>query len=56
MGVAASEAYRALRHLQHRARLDESHPEVEPATMTPHIQAVQALWQFVLGPSASTGP
>jgi glutamate-ammonia-ligase adenylyltransferase len=49
VGLAASEAYRALRHLQHHARLDETHPEVDPATMAPHIAAVQALWQHVLG-------
>jgi glutamate-ammonia-ligase adenylyltransferase len=52
MGLAASQAYRALRHLQHHARLDETHPEVDPATMAVHIAAVQALWQHVLGADA----
>lgn len=52
MGLAASQAYRALRHLQHHARLDETHPEVDPPTMALHIAAVQALWEFVLGADA----
>jgi len=52
MGLAASQAYRALRHLQHHARLDETHPEVAPSTMAEHIAAVQALWQHVLGADA----
>jgi glutamate-ammonia-ligase adenylyltransferase len=56
MGLAASQAYRALRHLQHHARLDESHPEVDPCAMAPHIAAVQALWQHVLGADAPTPP
>jgi glutamate-ammonia-ligase adenylyltransferase len=54
MGLAASQAYRALRHLQHHARLDETHPEVDPATMAVHIAAVHALWQHVLGADAAT--
>jgi glutamate-ammonia-ligase adenylyltransferase len=54
VGLAASEAYRALRHLQHHARLDETHPEVDPATLSEHIAAVQALWQHVLGSEAAT--
>jgi glutamate-ammonia-ligase adenylyltransferase len=52
MGLAAAQAYRALRHLQHHARLDETHPEVDPATMAVHIAAVQALWEHVLGADA----
>jgi [glutamine synthetase] adenylyltransferase / [glutamine synthetase]-adenylyl-L-tyrosine phosphorylase len=56
MGLAASQAYRALRHLQHHARLDESHPEVDPCAMAPHFAAVQALWQHVLGADAPTPP
>jgi glutamate-ammonia-ligase adenylyltransferase len=56
MGLAASQAYRALRHLQHHARLDETHPEVDPATMAVHIAAVQALWQHVLGADAPPAP
>ena len=56
MGLSASQAYRALRHLQHHARLDETHPEVDPTTMATHIAAVQALWQFVLGTDASPAP
>ena len=56
MGLAASQAYRALRHLQHHARLDETHPEVEPSTMAEHIAVVQALWQHVLGADAPHTP
>lgn len=52
MGLSASNAYRALRHLQHHARLDETRPEVAPSVMAPHIAAVQALWQHVLGTGA----
>ena len=52
MGLSASQAYRALRHLQHHARLDETHPEGDPATMAVHIAAVQALWEPVLGADA----
>lgn len=54
VGLAASEAYRALRHLQHHARLDEIHPEVEPSTLSQHIAAVQTLWQHVLGQNTTT--
>ena len=54
VGSAAAEAYRALRHLQHHARLDETHPEVNPATLSQHIAAVQTLWQQVLGPNPTT--
>jgi glutamate-ammonia-ligase adenylyltransferase len=49
IGVAAGNAYRALRKVQHQARLDEL------ATQIPHPQAqewredVLALWRAVFG-------
>jgi len=49
MGEAAATAYRALRQLQHRARLDEASTQVDPAPLQAHITAVQALWAHVLG-------
>lgn len=52
MGLAASQAYRTLRHLQHRARLDETHALADPVSMAVHIAAVRALWQHVLGVDA----
>jgi glutamate-ammonia-ligase adenylyltransferase len=49
MGEAAAAAYRELRHLQHRARLDESSTQFDPAPLQVHIDAVLALWAHVLG-------
>ena len=49
MGEAAAVAYRELRHLQHRARLDESSTQFDPAPLQAHIDAVRALWAQVLG-------
>ncbi len=48
-GDAAARAYRALRQLQHRARLDEAPTQVDPALVRTHAQAVRRLWQQVLG-------
>ncbi len=49
MGHAAADAYREFRHLQHRARLDESSTQLDPAPLQAHIDAVRALWAHVLG-------
>jgi glutamate-ammonia-ligase adenylyltransferase len=49
VGVAAANAYRALRHLQHRARLDEASTQLEPVSVQAHQKAVQRLWEQVLG-------
>jgi len=49
MGEAAAHAYRRLRQVQHRARLDETPTQVEPAELQAEAQAVRALWQQVLG-------
>lgn len=49
MGLAAGNAYRELRQIQHRARLDEAPTQVDPAQVAVSAAAVQALWQHVLG-------
>lgn len=49
MGAAAADAYRELRQIQHRARLDETTTQVEPASAEHAAAAVRALWQQVLG-------
>lgn len=54
MGEAAARAYRVLRQIQHRARLDEAPTQVEAALVREEAAAVQALWQHVLGGSAAT--
>ena len=55
MGEAAARAYRVLRQIQHRARLDEAPTQVEAALVLEEANAVQALWQHVLGgPVAAT--
>ena len=49
MGEAAAKAYRELRRIQHRARLDEAPTQVDPATVADEAAAVRALWAHVLG-------
>ena len=49
MGEAAAKAYRELRRIQHRARLDEAPTQVDPASVEEEAAAVQALWRHVLG-------
>lgn len=49
MGSAAADAYRELRRLQHRARLDELATQVDPMPIGMRRAAVQALWQQVMG-------
>ncbi|WP_027994810.1 bifunctional [glutamate--ammonia ligase]-adenylyl-L-tyrosine phosphorylase/[glutamate--ammonia-ligase] adenylyltransferase [Simplicispira psychrophila] len=49
VGNAAAAAYRQLRSVQHKARLDEASLEVEPATLEPERRAVLALWTAVFG-------
>jgi [glutamine synthetase] adenylyltransferase / [glutamine synthetase]-adenylyl-L-tyrosine phosphorylase len=49
MGQTAADAYREFRHLQHRARLDESSTQLDPAPLQAQIDAVRALWAHVLG-------
>ena len=49
MGEAAAKAYRELRRIQHRARLDEAPTQVDPASVADEAAAVRALWTHVLG-------
>ena len=47
VGSAAADAYRALRHLQHQARLDEQVGRREEAAMQAHSGAIKTLWTAV---------
>ena len=47
VGAAAADAYRALRHLQHQARLDERVGRSEEAAMLAHSSAIKTLWTAV---------
>jgi glutamate-ammonia-ligase adenylyltransferase len=47
VGGAAADAYRELRHVQHRARLNEEPTQVPTETMTGERAAVLALWKTV---------
>ncbi|NMM77194.1 bifunctional [glutamate--ammonia ligase]-adenylyl-L-tyrosine phosphorylase/[glutamate--ammonia-ligase] adenylyltransferase [Acidovorax sp. SRB_24] len=52
VGNAAADAYRRLRSVQHKARLDEASLEVDPATLLAERGAVLALWAAVFGAGA----
>ncbi|MDP2263164.1 MAG: bifunctional [glutamate--ammonia ligase]-adenylyl-L-tyrosine phosphorylase/[glutamate--ammonia-ligase] adenylyltransferase [Hydrogenophaga sp.] len=56
MGEAAARAYRELRQIQHRARLDEAPTQVPAASVAESARAVQALWAHVLGPVSTGAP
>ncbi|QNM94760.1 bifunctional [glutamate--ammonia ligase]-adenylyl-L-tyrosine phosphorylase/[glutamate--ammonia-ligase] adenylyltransferase [Chitinimonas koreensis] len=46
----AQQAYRRLRELQHRQRLDETPPHAEElAAVEPYCEAVRSLWRLVFG-------
>ena len=47
VGLAAGSAYRELRRVQHRARLDELPTQVPMAELVPERSAILALWQAV---------
>ncbi|MCW5635361.1 MAG: bifunctional [glutamate--ammonia ligase]-adenylyl-L-tyrosine phosphorylase/[glutamate--ammonia-ligase] adenylyltransferase [Rubrivivax sp.] len=49
VGAAAADAYRELRRMQHRARLDEQPTHVEPEAVAAQRAAVLALWCAVFG-------
>ena len=49
VGVAAANAYRDLRRVQHRARLDEMPTQVEASELKTEAAAVLALWHAVFG-------
>lgn len=48
MGQAAASAYRLLRQIQHRARLDEAPTQVPAEAVADATAAVGALWRHVL--------
>jgi [glutamine synthetase] adenylyltransferase / [glutamine synthetase]-adenylyl-L-tyrosine phosphorylase len=47
VGEAAARAYRELRRIQHKARLNEEPTQVAPANVAAEREAVLALWQAV---------
>lgn len=49
VGHAAADAYRELRRVQHRARLDEAPTQVTPPALQAERDAVLALWAAVFG-------
>ena len=49
VGQAAASAYRELRRVQHRARLDETPTQVPLSELASERAAVQALWEAVFG-------
>ncbi len=49
VGTAAGDAYRELRRIQHKARLDEAPTQVDPARVAKERAAVLALWTAVFG-------
>ncbi len=49
MGESAARAYRELRQIQHRARLDETPTQVDAEQVAEASGAVLALWRHVLG-------
>ena len=49
VGQEAADAYRELRHLQHRARLDEAPTQIDAALAEPLAAPVRRLWAHVLG-------
>ena len=49
VGHAAGDAYRLLRQLQHRARLDEIPTHVDPQTVTTAAAAIQTMWTQAMG-------
>ncbi|MFN4005035.1 MAG: bifunctional [glutamate--ammonia ligase]-adenylyl-L-tyrosine phosphorylase/[glutamate--ammonia-ligase] adenylyltransferase [Hylemonella sp.] len=55
VGTAAADAYRTLRRLQHKARLDEAPTQVDPQSVAAERQAVLALWAAVFGTPGGAG-
>jgi glutamate-ammonia-ligase adenylyltransferase len=49
IGDAAADAYRELRHVQHRARLNEEPTQVELQELRVEREAISALWAAVFG-------
>ena len=53
VGQAAADAYRTLRRVQHRARLDEQPTQVPQAELAKECEAIVVLWQSVFGQTTS---
>lgn len=53
VGQAAADAYRTLRRVQHRARLDEQPTQVPQAELASECEAIVVLWQSVFGETTS---
>lgn len=49
VGHGAADAYRELRRLQHKARLDEASLQLDPAPLQAERDAILALWAAVFG-------
>lgn len=49
IALGAADAYRELRRLQHRARLNEEPIQVTPPALQAECDAVLALWRYVFG-------
>jgi glutamate-ammonia-ligase adenylyltransferase len=49
VGQAAANAYRELRRVQHRARLNEEPTDVDATVLQTECDAVLALWRVVMG-------
>ncbi len=49
LGTAAGDAYRELRRIQHRARLDEAAPQLPADEAAPLAAPILAVWRHVLG-------
>jgi glutamate-ammonia-ligase adenylyltransferase len=47
VGHAAASAYRVMRQVQHRARLNEESPQVDPEALNDERQAILTLWHAV---------
>jgi glutamate-ammonia-ligase adenylyltransferase len=54
VGLAAADAYRTLRRVQHRARLDEQPTQVPQAELAKECEAIVVLWQSVFGETTSS--
>jgi glutamate-ammonia-ligase adenylyltransferase len=52
VGQAAADAYRTLRRVQHRARLDEQPTQVPQSELAKECEAIVLLWQSVFGDGA----
>jgi glutamate-ammonia-ligase adenylyltransferase len=47
VGLSAASAYRELRRVQHKARLNEEPTQVNQPVLEPEKQAILALWRAV---------